>query len=828
MFSGNGQYARSIVRGLKAEDLQVMVLSGRKANVPMEQQDAEARSHAAAPHSVIDIPLQTWGRLDRKCGWQEFAAASGGVDVASAVAHFEPQAVMFVDWSALPAWQSLQQTFLKSVHTVSLASIPSVYLNFRIFTTSTALHEVPPTLNDGVHANTPSGAVWPAIAPESDLSFYQRMEATAVNCSSRTVALCRLDALHLAALACGCDPNTGDAILGASDNCHHSTDAGRSASPTANGHGRCNGRWQDLDIRIVLPPLRSDIQALSSTRVTGSDRVGGSTGTEAPSAGPDEAHDWSQQRLGPAPAAGTRLLTSVVRLSPEKGAHRFAKLITRLSSTSNPDNSCEPAGASHCDERTPIMARCRLQACLCGSAPDPEYARSVREVLVAAAAGGSAGSVSQPSATTASTINTATTPSSSSPASSGATVDLPPAILPTSFLGPADMAAIFSRSVANVHGALADAYGMTIVEAAAFGCPSIVHVPGASAVGDCNGDDDASVRMMHEQQLKSLFASLSIGSDAATGSAATAPHFDGGAAAQPQQTADTLSVVGTGTDAQCVAGSGNVSNGAMCLHLRNLRLPPPARCMSPDPTANSGTADALVLDSSPGADDGLDTGADAAAVGRHLVRLSRSLPPVGACDLLAPNPSKDAALLLSALKTSSIHELGASASVINTSHPSNAAADAVAGPSGAACGAAAAAEPEAGAVPAVIPIDLTSDLERVAAVVGALLIDDALVRAYNAKHTFGIAESDRGSADCTARGDPQAEAAARSFASAAGSARAPSSAAKDSTSSGPRQSILQRIATAAKLKALAWKESDNGAALAGIVRELVSAHTPKR
>lgn len=54
---------------------------------------------------------------------------------------------------------------------------------------------------------------------------------------------------------------------------------------------------------------------------------------------------------------------------------------------------------------------------------------------------------------------------------------MPDAVVESSFMGPSDMRAVFSATALNVHAALADAYGMTIVEAAAFGAPSVVHVP---------------------------------------------------------------------------------------------------------------------------------------------------------------------------------------------------------------------------------------------------------------------------------------------------------------------------------------------------------------
>ena len=47
----------------------------------------------------------------------------------------------------------------------------------------------------------------------------------------------------------------------------------------------------------------------------------------------------------------------------------------------------------------------------------------------------------------------------------------PSAVVIESFLGPEALGAVFARTALNVHPCAYDAYGMTLVEAAAFGCP---------------------------------------------------------------------------------------------------------------------------------------------------------------------------------------------------------------------------------------------------------------------------------------------------------------------------------------------------------------------
>ena len=51
----------------------------------------------------------------------------------------------------------------------------------------------------------------------------------------------------------------------------------------------------------------------------------------------------------------------------------------------------------------------------------------------------------------------------------------PQGVIVEGFLGPQQLASIFTHAILNVHTAPYEAYGMTIVEAAAFGAPSVVH-----------------------------------------------------------------------------------------------------------------------------------------------------------------------------------------------------------------------------------------------------------------------------------------------------------------------------------------------------------------
>jgi len=54
----------------------------------------------------------------------------------------------------------------------------------------------------------------------------------------------------------------------------------------------------------------------------------------------------------------------------------------------------------------------------------------------------------------------------------------PSAVILEDFLGPEALCGIFSATKLNVHPCLYDAYGMSVVEAAAFGAPSVVNLGG--------------------------------------------------------------------------------------------------------------------------------------------------------------------------------------------------------------------------------------------------------------------------------------------------------------------------------------------------------------
>lgn len=128
----------------------------------------------------------------------------------------------------------------------------------------------------------------------------------------------------------------------------------------------------------------------------------------------------------PAADATPLYLPCVVRHSPEKGALKFAHACAAIAT------ELREMGI------TPLLA---------GAVADAAYSAATRQVLTTACSD---------------------------------------AVIMTEFLTPASLARIFNHSLVNVHPCTHDAYGMTVVEAAACACASLVQcVP--SATGDAGG-----------------------------------------------------------------------------------------------------------------------------------------------------------------------------------------------------------------------------------------------------------------------------------------------------------------------------------------------------
>jgi hypothetical protein len=490
--SGNGVYARSLARALLAAGLPTLVVSGRREDAPVAAQVATDAALAAlldtcaavgGGSGVVDVPLPaaSWGRLDHTSGWREFAAAAAESTVVSAVAAFAPTVMFAVDWSGVVAADRLAAAL-----PAPASSCPIVWLNFRVYASSGGLHA---PAAPSPHASASSGGLHAPAAPSPDApataghpasasltrllalpaagvegadpgpaAFYRAMERACLHRCASTVALCRQDAAALLCIAGalvagsssvvardGAGDGVGSAPRGATGSPHMAVgidpmtgaavDAETGVHLTlpqllaAGGTGHAaSGAVVPLApvplprLRILLPPLRGDMARLatedgvsSSERPSGASTAASSLGAWLASLSPIVWPD-------PFPP-GARFLTCAVRLSTEKAPHRFAAAL-------------EQPGL-----QAALAAR-GIVPFLCGAPVNAAYAEEVHGSLRRVHASGRVGCV-----------------------------------VVTAFMTGPTMARLWQHTVLNCHPPDADAYGMTVVEAAAFGAPTLVHAP---------------------------------------------------------------------------------------------------------------------------------------------------------------------------------------------------------------------------------------------------------------------------------------------------------------------------------------------------------------
>ena len=382
LFSGNGVYARSLARALVSPGGAATALLVLSG---VRDSGAEVEETGGGSWQVLPVPLPaaSWSRLDAGSGANGWSAlAAGAGSVAAAVAEFAPDVALLVDWHGANAFAAAVAA------APALSSVRTVYLCFRVYAASAAFAR--------------------------EAAFYRAAERRAVRCSDSVVALCRADAASLLALAVGVDPLSRASFDGKSGIC-----AGEAYSAEPSTLALALPEAVDCHFKrlfVLLPPLRGDISSLALAAA------------EEPE------------------SAARSLLVCCVRLSPEKGAHRFAAVAEAVVA-----DMVAAAGAS-----PPL--RPPLRPLLCGSAGDADYAALVRARMRALDSHIAAPPV------------TPFTGDSSEASTGGDAVGT----VVERFLGPADMAVLFRHAALNSHPPDADAYGMTVVEAASFGAVTVL------------------------------------------------------------------------------------------------------------------------------------------------------------------------------------------------------------------------------------------------------------------------------------------------------------------------------------------------------------------
>ena len=403
LFSGNGVYSRTVVRALlqTLPNAEVLALCGS----PPRSSVASAGVASASSSPLFDAPaalssrlkveqlqLRRWGSIDRSADYESFATPSTAI--RTKVRAFNPQVVMFVDWTGGLLVQKLMQ------HGDVASSPRVVFLNFRVFSSN--------QFNNNKAATSDR---------EVDRDWYAARERESVALADIVVALCPKDAEVLATLDSRARP------IGKS---------GSSSSP--------------VDFVVLNPPLRDDIRsiALQPHEVD-------------PANSPSHASSTTRPLL-------RRWLLCCSRLSTEKNVELFLDTIRALGGR-------------------PTLERLGVVPLLLGdgvnSSAGAVYASSLRQQLEDVSGG-----LAQWQ----------------------------------SFVGPSQvhlLAQIFRETRLNFHPARYEAFGMTVLEAAAFGTPTLLDGSGGVGV-------TSRLRPAHGEAL-AFFPSLDTGASSTPAKKAAVP-----------------------------------------------------------------------------------------------------------------------------------------------------------------------------------------------------------------------------------------------------------------------------------------------------------------
>lgn len=373
------------------------------------------------------------------------------------IAWLRPDVAMAVDWSALPLYQALGTKLKQQQQQQPAAVLPMVWLNYRVF------------------SRTSTGA---------ELELVSRLERQAMHEAVLSVALSRSDAAYLD---------------------QHVASQQAMPSGTAEGEGRCPSTQAAKRVHVLLPALREDMRLMDAPVLLGLNGSCNGTDQGTVAHGVGNRASQSSQDMGDGHCGATApttsevqafvqsrpYLTCCVRLSSEKEPQRFVELMEELAARGALGTD-GPGGLGV----TPLLI---------GSATD-EYAQGLKARLKAAAPG---------------------------------------AVLVEKFMGPADLVEVYRRYCTdagkqeqavrtasrmclqlkvhcwtmdpvmapdpccprstrlNIHPPTYDAYGMTIVEAASQGAPSLVHGGSGYAGGDGTGAVGATdlLRGSHDEVI---------------------------------------------------------------------------------------------------------------------------------------------------------------------------------------------------------------------------------------------------------------------------------------------------------------------------------------
>ncbi|KAI3425983.1 hypothetical protein D9Q98_007951 [Chlorella vulgaris] len=204
----------------------------------------------------------------------------------------------------------------------------------------------------------------------------------------------------------------------------------------------------DSPLHVLLPALRSDMESLPPPQPSNDAAAAGAAATAAggvdtvAGAGTAAELEAAADLEAAAWAAARCHLLCCVRVSPEKEPHRFVDVLGELQRR----GSLQAAGV------VPVM---------CGAGWGSDYGAALllrlRQLV-------------------------------------------PQCVVHDSFLGPAEMAVLYASTLLNLHPPTYDAYGMTVVEAASQGAPSLVQEGGGVGATDLLSGQAGEVLLCNMEQ----------------------------------------------------------------------------------------------------------------------------------------------------------------------------------------------------------------------------------------------------------------------------------------------------------------------------------------
>ena len=449
-FSGNGTLAQACVRGLASAGVDVVCLAARPQSLD-DDDDADGeekvssrdRLHGASALFEVPVPRSLWGRLDARSPWREFRDGAAARAPTLLLGPSPPPS----QGSALPPPPLAPPPPPRGPGPSSSSSPSSSFdVVFAVDWTGVAAAEALLEAAAAAAA-TETGERRKRPPPVIYLNFrvFARSAETPLERELVRSAEGRAVALAAAASVALCDADAEDLLVLA-----------RGVQAVAGGDGEEGEGGGRPAMTVLLPPLRREFAEMpppeegegeeeeeeeedDDEREEGEDRPAATAASSESGEGGKENVDSSgggngvrqQQHQQHIPRRSSRdrrrnLLLCCVRLSPEKEPHRFVEVVEALA-------------------RLGALRELNIVPALVGGG-DGEYARGLRERMRRLRGGGGGGG------------------------------GVGGAIVEGGFVGAAELASrFFDRAQLNFHPCLADAYGMSAVEAGSRGVPSVIH-----------------------------------------------------------------------------------------------------------------------------------------------------------------------------------------------------------------------------------------------------------------------------------------------------------------------------------------------------------------